>query len=472
MKHTALVWFRSDLRVSDNPALHRAAKKGLPVIGVFAPSIKQWQQHDWGANKINYVLRQVASLAADLEKLNIPLLKLATESFIEVPDAMVKLIKKHKVSAVYFNDELEVNEQARDVQVQKQLEAMDVDVVCCHDQTVIPPNAIKTKTDDFYKVYTPYRKAWETELDKGDYLTVLPKPKKQTPTDIQSENWHAIVEKHPTSQMVIDLWPCGEAVAHKQLRAFCENGLLSYQEQRDFPAIEGTSRLSAAMACGVVSARQCYAAGLQANDGASPKQQTQISTWLSELIWREFYRHVLVGFPRVCRNQPFKTATRNIPWSDNEQHFREWCDGQTGFPIVDAAMRQLNETGWMHNRLRMIVAMFLTKDLLIDWRWGERYFMNQLVDGDFASNNGGWQWAASTGTDAVPYFRIFNPTSQSSRFDARGDFLRQYLPELAEIGGKDIHDPPPLIRSSCDYPLPIVDHAKARDKTLATFKNL
>jgi deoxyribodipyrimidine photo-lyase len=472
MKHTVLVWFRSDLRVSDNPALHRAGKSGLPLIGMFAPCIKQWQKHDWGASKINYVLRQVEALNDSLAKLNIPLLELAASDYSDIPDAIIKFVKKHHVKAVYFNDELEVNEQARDEQVQNQLEVLNVEVIRCHDQTVILPGAIKTKTDDFYKVYTPYRKAWEAELAKQDYLTLLPKPRKQESVKLLSADWDVWVKKHPTSQTVIDLWPAGETIALKQLQSFCDDGLLAYQEQRDFPAISGTSKLSAPLACGVISARQCYAAGRQVMEGATTHEQTQISTWLGELIWREFYRHVLIGFPRVCRNQPFKTATRKIPWSDNEQHFRGWCNGQTGFPIVDAAMRQLNETGWMHNRLRMIVAMFLTKDLLIDWRWGERYFMNQLIDGDFASNNGGWQWAASTGTDAVPYFRIFNPTSQSLKFDPTGQFIRRYVTELSGIDGKDIHDPPPLIRSSLGYPLPMVDHAKARDKTLATFKNL
>lgn len=473
MKDTALVWFRSDLRVTDNPALHRASRCGLPVIAAFSPTVRQWQEkHDWGANKINYVLRQVASLAGELNKLNIPLLKLDAMDFAAIPEVMTKLLKKHHVRCVNFNDELEVNEQARDQQVQHVLEKMHVEVIRTHDQTVIPPNAVKTLSDDWYKVYTPYRKAWEAKLVEGDHLTLLPKPRKQESIDIKAADWDVVVKQYPTSQTVIDLWPAGETVAHKQLKRFCDDGLLKYQLQRDTPSIEGTSRLSAALACGVISSKQCYAMGHAALNNASTHQQTQINTWLGELIWREFYRHVLVGFPRVCRHQPFKTATRNIPWSGDEKAFERWCAGQTGFPIVDAAMRQLNTTGWMHNRLRMIVAMFLTKDLLIDWRLGERYFMNQLVDGDFASNNGGWQWAASTGTDAVPYFRIFNPTSQSEKFDAGGDFIRRYVAELSDIQGKSIHDPQPLTRTGCGYPMPMVDHGKARQRTLACFKNL
>jgi deoxyribodipyrimidine photo-lyase len=281
-----------------------------------------------------------------------------------------------------------------------------------------------------------------------------------------------LVQKYPAPQGIVDRWPAGEKVALSRLKAFIKDALPDYKDQRDTPAIAGTSRLSAALACGVLSARTCYAFASAMLLEADSQEQPQIQTWLDELVWREFYRQVLVGFPRVCRHQPFKTVTRNIPWSDDKTAFEAWCSGHTGFPIVDAAMRQLNTTGWMHNRLRMITAMFLTKDLLIDWRWGERYFMNQLVDGDFASNNGGWQWAASTGTDAVPYFRIFNPVSQSQRFDPQGTFIRTFVPELPGLDDKTIHNPPPLIRASCGYPMPIVDHTKARLRTLAIFKNL
>jgi deoxyribodipyrimidine photo-lyase len=195
-------------------------------------------------------------------------------------------------------------------------------------------------------------------------------------------------------------------------------------------------------------------------------------TWISELIWREFYRHVLVGYPRVCKGRAFRPETEDVRWRNDETGFRAWCEGRTGFPVVDAAMRQLARTGWMHNRLRMIAASFLVKDLLVDWRRGESWFMEHLVDGDFASNNGGWQWAASTGTDAQPYIRVFNPTTQSRRFDPDGEFLRRFLPELADLPAPAVHDPTPEQRRARDYPSPLVDHAAARLRAIRAFESL
>jgi deoxyribodipyrimidine photo-lyase len=227
--------------------------------------------------------------------------------------------------------------------------------------------------------------------------------------------------------------------------------------------------LSAYLAIGVISAQQAMAR-LQLEAGDSLWQEKSgAAVWLSELIWREFYKHILVAYPNLIKHQPFQQDTANIVWGNNPKWFQAWCEGKTGYPIVDAAMRQLNETGWMHNRLRMIVASFLVKDLQIDWRWGEAYFMSKLIDGDFAANNGGWQWAASTGTDAAPYFRIFNPVTQSERFDPKGEFIRLMVPELSKLNDKQIHWPHPL-PMSIQYVRPVVDHAKARLLTLAMFK--
>jgi deoxyribodipyrimidine photo-lyase len=213
-------------------------------------------------------------------------------------------------------------------------------------------------------------------------------------------------------------------------------------------------------------------AALSLNHGSLSEGQQGIATWINELIWREFYKHLLVDFPQLCRFKPFKPETDRLPWKQDSELFEAWKAGRTGFPIVDAAMRQLKQTAWMHNRLRMVVAMFLTKHLFIDWRLGEAYFMSMLVDGDLASNNGGWQWSASTGVDAVPYFRIFNPTRQSQRFDERGDFIRQYLPELSGLDNKSIHMPSAQQAKALAYPLPIVDHSAAVAQTKLWFKRL
>lgn len=246
-----------------------------------------------------------------------------------------------------------------------------------------------------------------------------------------------------------------------------------YLRQRDLPALAGTSSLSPYLAIGVLSPRQCFNRLRAECPQLLEDRESGAFAWLNELIWREFYRHLLVAYPDLCRHRPFIAWTDKVRWCDDAAKLHAWQRGETGYPIVDAAMRQLNATGWMHNRLRMISASFLVKDLLIDWRAGERYFMSQLLDGDLAANNGGWQWAASTGTDAAPYFRIFNPTTQGERFDPQGTFIRKWLPELADVPDNDIHHPhrwSEKQRCTLNYPLPIVDHKQARLETLAAFE--
>ncbi len=237
------------------------------------------------------------------------------------------------------------------------------------------------------------------------------------------------------------------------------------------PAVDGTSRLSVYLATGVLSPRQCLHRVLKEHPAAL--DDNRVFVWLNELIWRDFYRHLMVAYPALCKHQPFIQWTHNVEWQQNDEHFTAWKEGRTGYPIVDAAMRQMNDIGWMHNRLRMITASFLVKDLLLHWHGGERYFMQQLIDGDLAANNGGWQWAASTGTDAAPYFRIFNPTTQGERFDKQGEFIRHYLPELSDVPDSDIHQPHAWAKKHnkvLDYPAPIVEHKEARKKTLDAFE--
>jgi deoxyribodipyrimidine photo-lyase len=235
----------------------------------------------------------------------------------------------------------------------------------------------------------------------------------------------------------------------------------SYREQRDVPSVDGTSRLSPALAAGALSIRECWRrAPWQESEGAL--------VWQNELLWRDFYKYVMWHYPHVCKKLAWRGDVGHVPWRHDDKEFRQWCDGRTGIPIIDAAMRQLQHSGWMHNRLRMLTAMFLTKHLLIDWRWGERWFMQHLIDGDFAANNGGWQWSASTGTDAAPYFRVFNPVTQSRRFDPDGTFIRKYVPELAGLDNAAIHDPG-LLRPD-DYPAPIIDLAFGRERALTAFR--
>ncbi len=268
------------------------------------------------------------------------------------------------------------------------------------------------------------------------------------------------------------MWPAGEDEAHDRLNNFIEHRVKGYANFRDIPSEDGTSGLSPYLAVGALTTTQCMQAAISLNEGSITGGHPGVSVWINELIWREFYRHLLDEYPRLSKAKPFKQDTDRLPWKHDTLLFQAWATGKTGYPIVDAAMRQLSETGWMHNRLRMITAMFLTKHLFIDWRWGEQFFMEHLVDGDLASNNGGWQWSASTGVDSVPYFRIFNPTRQSQRFDTSGDFIRRYVPELQSLDNQSIHQPSVQQALALDYPLPVVDHRASVEQTKRWFKQL
>ena len=265
------------------------------------------------------------------------------------------------------------------------------------------------------------------------------------------------------------LFPTSESAALDLLSDFVTNRISHYREDRDVPSIEGTSRLSAALAVGLISPLQCFNAAVNASDGDLTTNQGA-ETWVSELIWREFYLNVIYCWPNICKGQAFRPEMDGVAWRYDEADFNRWCEGKTGFPIVDAAMRQLNETGWMHNRLRMVTAMFLSKYLLIDWRWGERYFMRHLIDGHFAANNGGWQWSASTGTDAAPYFRLLSPIRQGERFDPNGDFIRRFVPELKSVDSKSLHKPGSPALLATGYPEPMIDLKQAREDCLNAFK--
>jgi deoxyribodipyrimidine photo-lyase len=285
-------------------------------------------------------------------------------------------------------------------------------------------------------------------------------------------NYHNRKHKH-LSHIDSSLWPAGQHISKKRLRHFIDDHLFHYNQERDFPNLHGTSQLSPYLATGMISPRQCFLAALDANQNELDTGNKGAVVWMGELIWREFYKHILVAAPRVSKHKAYKEETDTIWWDHDEKLMLAWQQGQTGYPLIDAAMRQLKTTGWMHNRLRMVVAMFFTKNLFFDWRLGEKYFMSQLIDGDLAANNGGWQWSASTGTDSAPYFRIFNPLRQSERFDPEGKFILQYCPELQDFDKKSIHEPykiMPLIAAQSQYPRPIIDLKKNRDKVLAAFK--
>ena len=469
-----IIWFRRDLRINDNRALYAACENGGEVNAVYMVTPQQWQQHNESAAKLAFWQACLQKLEADLATLGIGLRVLTAPSFSEVPQALLQLAKSSGATGLYFNNEYEYNESVRDDAVCTDFAAAGIKTCRFDDRVLLPPGSVLTGSSSYYTVFTPFMKAWLKKA-AGTDLSPLPAPKPQ-PRPLTA----ALVADKPASVAWCcdsvwrsDLWPAGEKAAQQMLQKFAAGRVGEYHEKRDFPGINGTSLLSPYLAAGVLSPRQCLAA-LTGGQKKWPAEGSGAWVWLSELVWRDFYAHVLVGFPRVSRGQPFKLQTKALQWNYDSEKLEKWQNGQTGFPIVDAAMRQLRQTGWMHNRLRMIAAMFLSKYLFIDWQLGEKFFMQHLLDGDLAANNGGWQWSASTGTDAVPYFRIFNPFSQSARFDPDGAFIRKFCPELAEVPTPALHDPKKLavaVKSmKIDYPPLLVDPQKARQQVMMAFK--
>ena len=468
----SLVWFRRDLRVHDNTALSRAAKSSDHVIGLFVIAPGQWKQHDDADAKIYFWLQNLKCLSEALSKLNIPLLIRVRDSFDDTPELVAKVAQEHQCDKLFFNREYEVYERRRDRKTEQLMADMEIDVESFHDRIIVPPKEIATKDGRFYSVFTPYRRVWDTRA--LEFSKVLPKPKTLEQSNVEPDEVPDSVKGFDASKARHDLWPAGEAEAKKRLKKFAAR-IDDYNDARDIPATCGTSLISPWLNVGVVSPRQCLAVALKHNGGSLSGSEGSV-TWVSELTWRDFYTHVMVGFPQVSRHQPFKPKTNGIQWRQHKEDYQAWCEGRTGYPIVDAGMRQLSQTGWMHNRLRMVTAMFLTKNLLIDWRWGEKWFMQNLVDGDLAANNGGWQWSASTGTDSVPYFRIFNPFSQSKRFDPQGTFIKKFCPELKSVPATALHDVKKLAAAieqlGVEYPDYVVDYKAGRERALAAFKSL
>lgn len=465
---THLVWLRNDLRITDNKALYAACSDPQAhVLAVFIATPEQWRQHHMAPRQAAFIHANLLQVQQMLAERGIELVCHQCPDFTDSVSWLVDFCQQRQVSTLFYNRQYEINERQRDSQLEHALAGL----VACRsfdDSLLLPPGSVQTGNGEMYKVYTPFRKAFIQRLTESE-VNSLPAPRSRGEAvrfSVPEAFDYPFIE-------VGEAYPAGEDAALHRLRTFCREQVQDYVTQRDLPAIHGTSHLSPYLAIGVLSPRQCFNRLRAECPDVLARPESGAFCWLNELIWREFYRHLMVAHPALCKHRPFIDWTDRVCWNHDEHALQAWQQGNTGYPIVDAAMRQLNQTGWMHNRLRMISASFLVKDLLIDWRAGERYFMSHLLDGDLAANNGGWQWAASTGTDAAPYFRIFNPTTQGERFDPQGTFIRKWLPELADVPDNDIHQPHRWAEKQqrvLNYPLPIVDHKQARLETLAAFE--
>ena len=457
-------WFRRDLRISDNTALSEAVRRAEVVVPVFIFEDAFRTGPDVGAARTVFLLQSLESLRKNLEQLGYPLIIRRGRSEQEIP----KLCQELGAEAVFANKRTEPYAQQRDNRVFNALNANGVGFELFKDAVMWEEREILTQAGNPFTVFTPYSKAWKARKAPLPHPQLAPTTLKYPKLvsdplpDDPAELGHPLTQTLPAA---------GERAARERLQQFLEKPVLSYGESRNLPYISGTSELSAHLRAGTIGVRTIVAKLQAVSQKANAEGKRNCEVFLNELIWRDFYEQVLINFPHVMKGA-FRPEYNALAWSDDQEHFDAWCAGRTGYPIVDAAMRCLNATSWMHNRLRMITAMFLTKDLLINWQWGERYFMKQLVDGDMGANNGGWQWSAGTGTDAAPYFRIFNPVTQGEKCDPNGEFVKRWLPELAGLPVEAIHEPwkQPLLLKGTGYPLPIVRHDEQRVKCLAMFK--
>jgi deoxyribodipyrimidine photo-lyase len=454
-----LYWFRRDLRVTDNTALWHACAAADEIIPVYV--LSSWKKdHPWtGPNRQEFLCGCLESLSRNLQALGGRLILRAGDPVQELE----RLLLETRSEAIFFNRGTDPYSSDIQKKLETDSEKLKIRVFSYKDITIFEPNEVLNREGRPFRVFTPYAKAW---LQKEKPASLPKIARLYTPPNIPTLSLPTLRYWELTSEA--EIVEPGEKAARKRLTSFLNGPLSLYCHTRNLPAARGTSRLSQDLRFGTVSPREVFLNCLERSRDASDTACRDMVSYLNELIWREFYMQILAHFPRVLDSN-FSDEFSSLVWDNNEGAFRRWCEGSTGFPIVDAGMRELNATGFMHNRVRMIVAMFLTKDLHIHWKKGEQYFLQKLVDGDIAANNGGWQWSAGTGADAAPYFRIQNPWTQTKRYDPGGQYIKAWIPELRDVDALEFTRAPdkPLARN---YPTPMVDHGKEREETLERFR--
>ncbi len=423
-----IFWFRRDLRLEDNNGLFHALNSDLPVLPVFIFDKRILDKLNQDDSRVTFIYNQIQHLKSEIEKKGSSLMVLHN-----TPDkAFEKIVADFNIQAVFTNRDYEPYAIERDSKVRHLLQSKGINFLEFKDHIIFEENEIVKDNGEPYTIFTPYSKKWKSLFEKNEIQTFPSEDLLDHFLKIESFNLPELKELG-----------FSESRIHVSGPNISEDLILNYARNRDFPAVMGTSRLGVHLRFGIISIRKI-----------TKLAQNLSEVFLNELIWRNFFIDILWHFPHVV-NKSFKAKYDCIQWRNNEEEFEKWCRGETGFPLVDAGMRELNATGFMHNRVRMVTASFLTKHLLIDWRWGEAYFAEKLLDFELASNNGNWQWAAGTGCDAAPYFRIFNPESQQKKFDPEFKYIMKWVPEYG----------------TSKYPEPIVDHKFARERALKVYRN-
>ncbi|KAK2466299.1 hypothetical protein APHAL10511_001941 [Amanita phalloides] len=519
-------WMRmSDLRLNDNRALSlaalEAASQEIPLLVLFMISLEDYIAHNRSPRRIEFTLRNLKLLKETLFSHHVPLHVICHTPRKTLPTRVISFLTELKCTSLYGNIEYELDELRRDIAICRLAKPQNIQATFVHNKCIIEPGLLLTKQDKTYTVFAPFYRKWIAELNDNiddhlkDYTFTFSNPPSLKTSQIFSflfnsdlpDSLSGFELSSAQQELMANVWLAGEDSANAILRRFLytesrhlqlgavdplargaedsqlSSRILKYADNRDRADSDTTSRLSVYLSSGVLSSRACVreTMSMQESCKVDGKSDSGVGRWLLELAWRDFYIDILAAHPRLSMGRPYLEKFSSVVWEDHQSHdldsqtdaeeLKRWKEGRTGVPIVDAAMRCLNEMGWIHNRLRMITAMYLTKDLMIDWRVGERYFMEQLIDGDLAANNGGWQWCASTGVDPCPYFRIFNPYIQSSKVDPTGAFIKHWVPELRSLNESDIHKPPTAILDELSYPTPLIEHEHARERALRRYKN-